>query len=82
MNQDKIWREFAALPPEAQQQVADFIAFLQTRYSQLRSNKTSNQTNLADEAFIGLWRDREDMQDSSAWVRNIREREWVKPHDH
>ena len=78
MDQGEVWREFTALPPEAQRQVADFIAFLRTRYEQFRSGKRSNQINLADEPFIGMWRDREDMQDSRAWVRDIREREWVK----
>lgn len=82
MNQEKIWREFAALPPEAQQLVADFIAFLRTRYKQARSNKkVKSAGNLTDEAFIGIWRDRPDMEDSSAWVRNLREREWIKAHD-
>lgn len=82
MNQEKIWREFAALPPEAQQLVADFIAFLRTRSKQARSSKkVKPASNLADEAFIGIWRDRADMQDSSAWVRNVREREWVRVHD-
>jgi hypothetical protein len=23
-----------------------------------------------------MWRDREDMQDSTAWVRSLRQREW------
>jgi len=78
MDQGKIWREFMALPPEAQQQVADFIAFLRTRYKKFRSAKKSNQVNLVDHPFIGMWRDREDMQDSSTWVRGVREREWVK----
>jgi endonuclease YncB( thermonuclease family) len=79
MNQEKIWREFAALPPEAQQLVADFISFLQTRYKQARSGKKAKQAgNLADEAFIGIWRDRADMQDSNAWVRGVREREWIR----
>jgi hypothetical protein len=78
MDQGKVWREFIALPPEAQRQVADFITFLRTRYKQLGSNKKSNQINLADDPFIGMWRDREDMQDSRAWVRSIREQEWVK----
>jgi len=78
MDQEKIWREFIALPPEAQQQVADFIAFLQTRYKKFRSVQKSNQVSLADDPFIGMWRDRDDMQDSSAWVRDIREREWAK----
>jgi len=26
--------------------------------------------------FIGMWRDREDMEDASKWVRNLRRREW------
>lgn len=78
MDQGKVWREFTTLPPEAQQQVADFIAFLLTRYEQFRSGQNTNQTNLTDEPFIGMWRDREDMQDSNAWVRSTREREWVK----
>ncbi len=80
MDQDKVWREFAKLPPEAQQQVADFIAFLSTRYKRAR-RKTGRPTSIADEPFIGMWRDREDMQDSSAWVRSVREREWVKSRD-
>ena len=67
---------FDELPPEAQQQVIDFIAFLRTRYMSSRSRKTTRRTKLTDEAFIGMWCDREDLQNSSAWVRNVREREW------
>jgi hypothetical protein len=78
MDQGKILRDMLALPPEAQRQVADFVAFLQTRYKKIDSGNEPNQINLADEPFVGMWRDREDMQDSSAWVRGIREREWVK----
>lgn len=33
---------------------------------------------LADRPFIGMWRDREDMQDSSTWTRHLREREWQR----
>jgi hypothetical protein len=78
MDQAKIWQEFTALPPEVQRQVADFIAFLHTRYEPFQSGKKANQINLADEPFIGMWRDRKDMKDSSAWVRGSREREWGK----
>jgi hypothetical protein len=81
MDQDKVLREFAALPSEAQRQVRDFIAFLRTRYKRTRASKKSKQRKLADEAFIGIWRDRLDMQDSSSWVRSVRESEWVRSHD-
>lgn len=78
MRQDNFLRDFNALPPEAQKQVADFIAFLQTRY-QPAKRKTKKLPALSNDAFIGLWRDRDDMQDSAQWVREIRQREWGKP---
>ena len=76
MKQDKTWREFSTLPPELQHQVADFIAFLQTRYTPVRSGKTDKRTKLAKENFIGMWHNRKDMSDSTAWVRNLRQRDW------
>jgi len=27
---------------------------------------------------FGMWKDREDMNDSAQWVRNLREREWKR----
>ncbi len=58
MKQEKIWREFSALPPEMQQQVADFISFLRTRYSAAGPNKPGKHPKLAKEPFVGVWRDR------------------------
>ncbi len=78
MDQERIWQEFTSLPPEAQQQVMEFIAFLRQRHKPGRAaRRARKRPNLADEPFIGMWRDREDMQDSSAWVRRLREREWM-----
>ncbi len=34
--------------------------------------------SLKDEPFVGMWRDREDLVDSSAWVRTTRQREWTR----
>lgn len=81
MKPEELWRQFATLPPEAQQQVIDFMAFLHTRYVPSDVRQTAKRTKLANEPFIGMWRDREDLQDSSAWVRSIREREWVSRRD-
>jgi hypothetical protein len=36
----------------------------------------SNQVQLQNEPFVGMWQDREDMQDSAEWVKNLRGREW------
>ena len=80
MKQEEVLREVTALPPELQQQVLDFIAFLRARYVPSRAGRIARRTKLADEPFIGTWRDREDLEDSTAWVRNIRQREWMSRH--
>jgi hypothetical protein len=59
-------------------QVSDFVAFLKTRYPVTQTPRKAKRTKLGDKPFIGMWRDREDMKDSSAWVRRVRESEWER----
>ena len=77
MKAQKIWRDYDTLPPELQQQVADFISFLRTHYESSHVTSTTKRTKLAKEPFIGMWRNRKDLKDSTAWVKSIREREWM-----
>ena len=78
MKQEELLREFESLPPEAQREVIDFIAFLRIRYKLPRPSDKRRKKPLADEVFVGMWRNREDMEDSSRWVRKIRKREWTR----
>ncbi len=78
MEAEKINADIADLPPQAQRQVADFIAFLRTRY-QTPNSQPSRQISLGNEPFIGMWKDRQEMQDSSAWIRDTRKSEWREP---
>jgi hypothetical protein len=71
----KITQDINSLPPEAQRQVADFVAFLQERYTAVPAKRT-RRTNIRKEPFIGMWKDRADMQDSVAWVRQVRRTQW------
>jgi len=73
-----IAREIALLPSEAQKQVLDFVAFLKTRYPTIEPAQEVQNTMLTEEPFVGMWRDREDMRDSTAWVRNLRRHEWER----
>jgi hypothetical protein len=77
MTNEEILREINSLPFEAQRQVEDFILFMRGRYQDSQS-KITPTSDLESEEFVGMWRDREDMQDSSAWVRNIRQSHWCK----
>ena len=36
-----------------------------------------NLSNIQDEPFVGMWKDREDMEDSSQWVDRVRQQEWT-----
>jgi len=76
MEQEKIFDDISNLAPEAQRQVDDFIAFLRIRYKRSEQERQPKQTNLVNEPFIGIWKDREDMNNSSKWLRNVREAEW------
>lgn len=75
MDQTTVWRLFSALSADAQQQVLDFMAFLNSRPSPSRPRRRTKSA-LSQEPFIGMWRDRADMQDSAGWVHALREREW------
>lgn len=80
MLNNNIVKEINSLPIEAQQQVFDFIAFLKTKYYAPKLTKKPKQTRLQirDDPFIGMWEGREDMQDTTAWVRELRGSEWER----
>ena len=78
MTTEEILRDLTLLPPEARRQVSDFIAFLRQRYGPPQSTAQTKPSDWSSEEFVGMWRDRADMQDSSAWVRNLRQQEWGK----
>jgi len=76
MGQGKIFDDISNLPPEVQRQVVDFIAFLRTRYKRSDAEKQTKRIDLASEPFIGIWKDREDMNNSGKWLRNVRKAQW------
>jgi hypothetical protein len=74
MTKSDILEKLNMLPPEAQRQVFDFIAFLETRYHPMPKRKP--KVKLSDEKFVGIWQKRTDLVNSNAWVRNLRKAEW------
>ncbi|WP_330204387.1 DUF2281 domain-containing protein [Cyanobacterium sp. Dongsha4] len=75
---DLIKAEIDSIPEELQLLLLDFIELLKKRYPSLKSdNRDLELTDKIDEeSFIGMWKDREDMKNSSEWVREIRKQEW------
>ena len=76
MNAETISDQIERLPPDARREVSDFVAFLLTRYEPRRPSRTRRRGRLSQEPFVGTWDDREEMTDSSAWVRQVRRQEW------
>ena len=76
MTQRQFMEEYISLPDEAQRQVADFVAFLRQRYPAAPSMPQARMADLETEPFIGMWRNRQDLEDSATWVRNTRKVEW------
>lgn len=77
IEKEQVWLEFSTLPRDAQYQVIEFMTFLHSRYTPEKARNTE-KPNLSAEPFVGMWRDREDMQDSRAYVRELRQKEWGK----
>lgn len=75
MTLSQITQEIDSLPPEAQKQVEDFIAFLKTRYKS-SPKKRVRRIKIENEPFVGMWKDRKDMRNSVKWVKELRQREW------
>ncbi len=80
MNQQTLWQQYQSLPDEVQQQVVDFLSFLQQKYG-VAPRPMKAQPDLAEEPFVGMWHSRAAMHDSSAWVRQLRKDEWRDHHD-
>lgn len=76
MTNEEMLREIEALPLEARRNLQDFLAFLRTRYKSSPAPKPAPLPELTKEKFVGMWHDREEMRDSSAWVRNVRTTHW------
>jgi hypothetical protein len=73
----RIILDIASLPPEAQKQVKDFVAFLKVRYG-VTPRKKVKRGKWENEPFVGMWKDRDDMRDSEMWVRTLRRNQWSR----
>lgn len=70
--------DYLSLSEDAQRRVRDYIALLRSESTVTHGDLPSGTNDLEDEPFIGVWRSRKDLADSSTWVRNTRKQEWGK----
>jgi hypothetical protein len=73
-----IIREIASLPVAARQEVFDLVDFLKVKYSSAKMvSIKAKPTKLKVEKFIGMWKGRGEMAESTEWVRDLRRCEWI-----
>lgn len=73
MTHRELIEQYDALPDAAQRKVNELIGALLRQQAEA---VPATAESLADDPVVGLWRDREDMVDSTAYVRRLRETEW------
>ena len=76
MEENKIYNDILNLPPEAQKQVSDFVDFLKFRYLKPQQTTKIRKGRIIDSPFIGIWKNRKDMSNSTQWVRDLRKNDW------
>jgi len=81
MSKHDILSQFDSLPPDAQREVMDFIAFLRERHGPAHAIGKRKPRALSKQQFVGMWRGREDLKDSAEWVRTQQQREWMRGGD-
>lgn len=74
MTNEELLKELSALSREARRRIERYISFL--RKAEKHEPKAVSTKSFRDEKFFGMWKDREDMKDSVAWVRKIRNEHW------
>ncbi|WP_197064743.1 hypothetical protein [Leptolyngbya sp. KIOST-1] len=72
---EQLKQDILTLPDDAQRLVNDFVAFLKQRYP-THGQESHHVIDLDQEPFVGMWCDRSDMADSSAWVKQVRQQHW------
>jgi len=76
MEMASVWRQFEALSPAAKRRVAELIALLSAGGKRGTFAADAIEKPLKNEDFVGIWSDRDDLSDSTAWVRQRRTEEW------
>jgi hypothetical protein len=73
MSEKELIKQIRKLPSEAQKEAADFVEFLTKKYIRKSEELDSpRKKSILENSFRGVWKDRDDLQDSTKWVRELR----------
>ena len=76
MTRQQLLKKYESLSASARQQVDALVASLAKGDESKVDHSGRKGKPLANEPFVGMWRDRTDMADSVAWVKSLRRSQW------
>ena len=79
MTREQLWKRYSSLPIAVRRGVAQMISILaDATNGGAKSLQPQRRKSLSEEPAVGMWQDRNDMEDSVEWVRKLRRREWTR----
>lgn len=71
--EEAILEKVRVLPIEKQQEI---LKLAESFAQEVEAAQEQTQIDWKNDPFVGMWKDREDMVDSTEWVKQVRRREW------
>lgn len=75
-NLAEILRKIEELPPDKLEDVAHYVDSIISAGPD--NAAASSEKSFSDGPYFGMWADRPEMEDSTKWVRELREKEWSR----
>lgn len=75
-SKDLIIKELDNLPPSAHKLIKEFIELLRKSLEIEERTAVKGRKSVIQGKFIGMWKDREDANDSVTFVKNLRKAHW------
>jgi len=79
---DSLTRQIEEFLPAARKLVREFVGVLRKQYLLGKPAGRAKSASLKDSKFFGMWRDRSEMADSVAYVRELRRQQWSPERHH
>ncbi|MEM7536095.1 MAG: hypothetical protein AAF639_28190 [Chloroflexota bacterium] len=77
LQKENKWNDvFVALADKLAQLAQTARSYVKTYTTNEQDSEPVTKLDLANEPFVGMWKDREEMKDSTAWVREVRQTQW------
>jgi len=75
-SKDLIIKELDNLPPSAHKLIKEFIELLRKSLEIEERTAVKGRKSVIQGKFIGMWKDREETNDSVTFVKNLRKAHW------